>query len=237
MAVMVGKLPHCLLDLLWRREAGELDVEIPLVISNHDALREPVEHAGIPFLHLPVQSGSDKVLRAMRRKYTASAYLEKVAMLREAVPGLALAADIIVGFPGETEEDFLATLELVRRVGYQQLYHFIYSPRPHTTAAEAPPGEEVPRAVASSRLQRLIQVQGEIQTRVLERYVGRKLEVLVEGESAKGGGQLTGRSPHQAVVNFTPREGLPGPRPGEYVPVRIREARFTSLLGEDAREG
>ena len=144
-----------------------------------------------PHLHLPVQSGSDTVLKRMRRDYTAAGYAAKIAALRAAAPRVALTSDIIVGFPGETEDDFEATLRLVERVGYDNLYSFLYSSRPHTTARlkEVEWGE-VPHAIQLQRLDRLQEMQRRVSSAIMASAIGTDVEVLVEGPSRTDGERL-----------------------------------------------
>jgi len=179
-----------------------------------------------PQIHLPLQSGSTRILKAMRRTYTRERYLDRVALIREHVPDVALTTDIIVGFPGETEEDFARTLDVCEQVGYDGAFTFIYSPRRGTEAADL---RElfVAHEVAVERMERLVEV---VQRRALERaqrFVGRTLEVLVEGTSRTDPSRLRGRCPHGKTVNFT---GLA--EPGEIVPVAITGATSTTLSGE-----
>jgi tRNA-2-methylthio-N6-dimethylallyladenosine synthase len=175
------------------------------------------------FLHLPVQSGSDGVLRAMRRGYTVAGYLDKVARLRALVPEVALTTDIIVGFPGETEADFEATRALMAEVQYDSAFVFKYSPRPGTAAAGLP--DDVPRAVKEARNQALLALQGAISVEKLGRLVGREVEMLVEGRNRRG--QLTGHTRANAtVVCDGPDDWI-----GELVPVRVTRATPTTLIG------
>lgn len=180
-------------------------------------------------LHLPAQSGSDRVLQAMNRGYTRAAYLKKVARLRRSCPGMALSTDLIVGFPGETEADFQETLELVREAGFEAAFSFKYSPRPRTRAAEFP--DQVPEEVKSERLARLQALLSELTLAAHRRLVGQVREVLVEGDS-KRGGELTGRLRTNQVVNFA------GPRHlvGTLAQVEITEAHPHSLKGRWVRE-
>jgi tRNA-2-methylthio-N6-dimethylallyladenosine synthase len=190
------------------------------VIRAHAELESLCQH-----IHLPVQSGSTAVLRRMRRTYTRERYLERVALIREHVPDCAITTDIIVGFPGETEEDFQQTLEVAEQVGYDGAFTFIYSPRRGTEAATLP--EQVPHDVSVARMQRLV---GVVQRRAAERaqrFVGRELEVLIEGVSRTDPSRLRGRSRHNKVVNFT---GLGDP--GELVAVQISSATSQTLSGE-----
>jgi tRNA-2-methylthio-N6-dimethylallyladenosine synthase len=177
-------------------------------------------------VHLPLQSGSSRVLKAMRRTYDRERYMAKVQMLREHVPDVALTTDIIVGFPGETEDEFGATLEVVEEVGYDGAFTFIYSPRRGTEAAQLEGG--VPHEVAVARMERLVEA---VQRRARERgqrFVGRTLDVLVEGPSRTDPSRLRGRTRHNKVVNFA---GLAGA--GEIVPVEITEATSQTLAGEE----
>jgi tRNA-2-methylthio-N6-dimethylallyladenosine synthase len=153
-----------------------------------------------PHIHLPVQSGSDRVLKRMRRSYTRAVYLRKIDGLRRAVSDVAVTTDLIVGFPGETEEDFEATLSLVGEVGYDASYSFAYSPRPGTEAAGFP--DDVPPGVKKERLARLQSLQAEISLAKNRARIGTVEEILVEGVSLEGPGQLTGRTPHGRIVNF-----------------------------------
>jgi tRNA-2-methylthio-N6-dimethylallyladenosine synthase len=158
------------------------------------------EHANIcPYLHLPVQSGSDPVLRRMGRGYTRGEYLDLVGQLRRARPDLALSTDLIVGFPGETEDDFERTLDLVREVRFSEFYAFMYSPRPGTAAPRL--SDPVDPEVASERLQRLFQLQDEVQREINQGLVGKSMEVIVTGWGRQPGTQ-TGRTPCHRVVHF-----------------------------------
>ncbi len=158
------------------------------------------KHANIaPYLHLPVQSGADRVLRRMGRGYTRSEYLDLVGQLRRARTGLALSTDIIVGFPGETEEDFEQTLELVREVRFALVYAFKYSPRPGTAAPRL--DGAVDPGIADERLQRLFAVQDEIQREINAGLVGKDFEVIVTGWGKQPGTQ-TGRTPCHRVIHF-----------------------------------
>ncbi|HEY6691854.1 MAG TPA: tRNA (N6-isopentenyl adenosine(37)-C2)-methylthiotransferase MiaB [Solirubrobacteraceae bacterium] len=195
-------------------------------------MREDVilAHANLPsvceHIHLPLQSGSSTILKAMRRTYDRGRYMGRVALIREHVPDCALTTDIIVGFPGETEEDFAQTLEVAEEVGYDGAFTFIYSPRRGTEAARFTEGL-VPHELAVERMERLVEV---IQRRARERaqrFVGRTLDVLVEGASRTDASRVRGRTTHNKVVNF---DGLASP--GEIVPVRITAATSQTLSGE-----
>ncbi len=180
-----------------------------------------------PYLHLPVQSGSDRILRRMGRGYTRAQYVELAAALRQARPGLALSTDVIVGFPGETEEDFAATLSLVAATRFACVYAFQYSPRPGTAAPRL--DGAVDEATAARRLQRLFALQNEIQLDLNRELVGRSCEVLVTGW-AREAGVLAGRTPCHRVVNFA--AGAAPPAPGTLASVRITRAFPHSLGGE-----
>jgi len=181
-------------------------------------------------LHLPVQSGSDLVLARMNRTYTASAYLDLVGRLYAAMPGLALSTDIIVGFPGETEADFEATLELVRRARFDQAFTFIYSSRDGTAAASM--GPPVPREVAQNRFDRLVDEVQRLALEKNERLVGSVQRVLVEGASKRDATVLAGRSDGNKVVHAPVADGMPEDLAGTFVDVRITEAHTWFLAGE-----
>jgi tRNA-2-methylthio-N6-dimethylallyladenosine synthase len=182
-----------------------------------------------PHVHLPVQSGSDRILGEMRRRYTAAEYRGIVQRLRRSRSDIAITTDLIVGFPGETDADFEATLELVREVGFVDAYSFKYSPRPGTAAAERDPG--LSPELAQERLEVLQELQGGLTLAAHRARVGEETEVLVEGESRRRGGQVQGRDPYHRVVNLP--EDLAGSRVevGDLVVVRIVEATPHSLIG------
>ncbi len=182
-----------------------------------------------PHVHLPVQSGSDRILAAMRRRYSAAEYLEIVRRLRDSRPDIAITTDLIVAFPGETDADFEATLALVREVGFVDAYSFKYSPRPGTAAAEL--DLAISPELAQERLGILQRVLGELTLAAHRARVGDRTEVLVEGESRRRGGQLQGRDPYHRVVNLTRDPAGPRPGPGELVVARIVEATPHSLIG------
>jgi len=179
----------------------------------------------MPHLHLPVQSGSNEVLKKMNRKYTKETYLEKVRKLKEAVPGISLTTDIIVGFPGETEEDFLETISLVQEADFEGAYTFIFSPREGTPASRF-----VDSTPFSEKKERLLRLNKEINKGFLKgnkRFEGEIVEVLVDGTSAKDENVLTGYTPHNKVVNFL------GPKDliGKIVKVKIEKAYSWHLKG------
>jgi tRNA-2-methylthio-N6-dimethylallyladenosine synthase len=195
-------------------------------------MREDVirAHAELPALcehiHLPLQSGSSRILKAMRRTYDRERYMQRVAMIRELVPDCAITTDIIVGFPGETEDDFRQTLEVVEETRYDGAFTFIYSPRRGTEAADL--GEQVPHDVKRERMERLVPLVQRIQAERAQRFVGRTMEVLVEGRSRTDPDKLRGRTRHNKTVNFP---GLA--RPGELAQVEITGATSTTLAGEE----
>jgi tRNA-2-methylthio-N6-dimethylallyladenosine synthase len=176
-------------------------------------------------LHLPVQAGSNAVLKAMGRGYTREAYLEKVAALREALPGLGLTTDVIVGFPGETEEDFAQTMDLIERVRYDGMYSFKYSDRPGTRATAMP--DKVDPETAGRRLNDLQTRQKVISLEENRRLVGRRVEVLVESRGIRRPDQLTGRTRTHKIVNFVGPDHLVG----RLVSLDIVSAGANSLLG------
>jgi tRNA-2-methylthio-N6-dimethylallyladenosine synthase len=192
------------------------------VIRAHAELPSLCEH-----IHLPLQSGSSSVLKAMRRTYNRQRYLDRVAMIREHVPDCALTTDIIVGFPGETEEDFGQTLEVVEQVRYDSAFTFIFSPRRGTIAADLP--EQLPHAVKRERMERLVDAVQRIAAERAQRFVGRTMEVLVEGPSRTDAAKLRGRTRHNKTVNFS---GVA--QPGELVAVEITAATSTTLAGEES---
>jgi len=186
-----------------------------------------------PHVHLPVQSGSDRVLTRMRRRYTADDYKRLVERLRAARPDLAITTDIIVGFPGESDDDFAATLALVREVGFVDGFSFKYSPRPNTRAATFE--DEVPPEVASERLEQLLNLHRELTLAYHRTRVGDLCDVLVGGESRRGG-QASGRDPYHRVVNLAVTTDAQ-PAAGALLPVRVLEATPHSLIAEPVAPG
>ena len=194
----------------------------PPVIAAIAESRSVCEH-----VHLPLQSGSTRILKAMRRTYTRDRYLRLVSELREAIPDLALGTDVIVGFPGETEDDFRETLDVVEEVGYDSAFTFVYSPRSGTEAAQMT--DQVPEGVKRDRMERLVEVVQRIAAARNAARVGLVEEVLVEGPSRTDQALLRGRTRRNTTVNFA------GPgEPGELVPVRIEGATSTTLRGRTA---
>jgi tRNA-2-methylthio-N6-dimethylallyladenosine synthase len=191
------------------------------VIRAHAELPALCEH-----IHLPLQSGSSAVLKRMRRTYDRQRYMDRVALIREHVPDCALTTDIIVGFPGETEADFEQTMEVVEEVGYDSAFTFLFSPRRETEAAEM--DGQVPHPVKQERMERLVEL---VQRRAAERatrFVGRQMEVLVEGLSRTDPTRLRGRTRHNKAANF---EGTA--RAGDFVQVQIDAATSQSLRGTE----
>ncbi len=180
----------------------------------------------LPQFHLPVQSGNDEVLRRMNRHYTREKYLERVRALRSAVPGIGLSTDIIVGFPGETEEQFEDTMSLIREVRYDSAFTFIYSPRVGTVAAGMP--EQVPEEVSTERIKRLIALQEALQKETLCRFTGMAEEVLVEGLSRRSDQAVSGKGRHGVSIT------LPGDARdiGQIVPCRVTKIKNNTLMAE-----
>ncbi len=178
-------------------------------------------------IHLPLQAGSNKILKRMNRKYTKEEYLEKVEKLRSLCPEIAITSDIIVGFPGESEEDFLETLDMLEKVRFHEVFSFKYSDRPFTSARKFE--DKVSEEIKEARLRRVHEVQARITEEIYGSYVGKEVEVLVEGKSERDPQKLTGRTTTNVVVNFTaPRTDLEG----ALVKVLITEAGKHSLKGE-----
>jgi len=180
----------------------------------------------VDHLHLPVQSGSDRILRMMKRGYTAAEYEDKIRRLREIRPNISISSDFIVGFPTETDEDFQATMALIERVGFDQSFSFIYSPRPGTPAAQLV--DNVGHEVKSQRLQQLQAAINANAQRISQAMVGTVQTVLVDKPSRKDPRQLSGRTENNRVVNFDGHPRLIG----QFVQVRITEALPNSLRGE-----
>jgi tRNA-2-methylthio-N6-dimethylallyladenosine synthase len=178
----------------------------------------------MPYLHLPVQSGSDRILKAMNRKHTAAGYVALIERIRAARPDILLSGDFIVGFPGETEDDFARTMALVEEVNYGQAYSFKYSPRPGTPAAER---DQVEEAVKSERLARLQELLNAQQQAAQEAMVGREVSVLFE-KPGRMAGQMVGKSQYLHAVHVTD----PSVRAGEIRAVRITASAPNSLAGE-----
>ena len=177
-------------------------------------------------LHLPVQAGSNNVLKAMNRRYTREYYLEIVEKVRQEVPGISLTTDIMVGFPGESDADFADTLSLVEKAKFDSAFTFIYSPRKGTPATEMP--DQVPEEVKKERIYQLIELQNKVSLELNQALVGTQVEVLVEGVSKSDSQMLTGKTRTAKTVVFPGNQGLIG----ELVKVKITEAQTWSVVGE-----
>ena len=180
----------------------------------------------VSHLHLPVQSGSDRVLAAMKRNHTALEYKSKIRRLRELRPDISMSSDFIIGFPGETDADFEATMQLIETVGFDHSFSFIYSRRPGTPAADMP--DDVPPAVKKQRLARLQQRIQAMTAQISADMVGSEQRILVEGPSRKDPAQMAGRTENNRMVNFDAGKALIG----RFVRVRITGANPNSLRGE-----
>jgi tRNA-2-methylthio-N6-dimethylallyladenosine synthase len=198
------------------------DIQIDVVEAHRD-LASICDH-----IHLPLQAGSSKILKAMRRTYNRQRFLDRVAMIREGVPDVALSTDIIVGFPGETEEDFVETLEVCEAVQFDSAFTFIFSPRRGTEAATFTEGI-VPHEEKVERMQRLVEVIQRNAHERAQRFVGRSMEVLIEGPSRNDPTRLRGRTSHNKTVNF---EGFG--EPGTFTSVEITSATSQTLMGEQS---
>ena len=234
----------------WREPGGDLDfadlLDAVAAVPGVERLRfvtsyprdftpRMVERVGrhpniCPYLHLPVQSGSDRVLRRMARGYTVESYRRLAGSLREARQDLALSTDLIVGFPGETEEDFRGTMDLVRELCFSSVFAFKYSPRPGTAAPRL--GGDVEPEVADRRLQELLAAQQEIQRRLHRGLEGETFDVLVTGWG-RGAATQSGRTPCHRIVHFPAANG--GAPLGRVLPVVIERGNPNSLLGRPAR--
>ncbi len=179
-------------------------------------------------VHLPVQSGSTRMLDAMQRLYTREQYLERIAWMKSAKREISITTDVIVGFPGETEADFAETLDLLDEVGYDAVFAFKYSPRPNTPSLKL--DDAIPDEEKARRLEVLMARQREIQRVRYEKYIGTRCEVMVEGEN-KARGQYIGRTTHNKTLNFTAPQDA-NPKPGTYAPVVVTVSFPNSLLGE-----
>lgn len=178
------------------------------------------------FLHLPIQSGADPVLKRMGRKYSRQEYLDKIRMVRELIPDIVLSSDFIVGFPGETDEDFERTMEVIHGVRYDNVFSFKYSPRPGTAALRLK-DEPVPEDVASGRLERLQHAQEQIQLEKHQQMIGQQFRVLVESVSKRDQTRLTARTEGNHVVHFNAGRGAS--LVGQVVTVQVEEVTMASL--------
>ncbi|MBW8171694.1 tRNA (N6-isopentenyl adenosine(37)-C2)-methylthiotransferase MiaB [Ornithinimicrobium sp. Arc0846-15] len=192
----------------------------------------------MPTLHMPLQSGSDKVLKDMRRSYRSAKFLRIIEEVREAIPQAALTTDIIVGFPGETEEDFQATMDVVRASRFASAYTFQYSIRPGTPAAEMP--DQLPKEIVQERFVRLVALQKEISHQENQALMGQEVEVLVapvEGRKDAASGRMSGRSQDNRLIHFSIPEDAERPRPGDMVSVQITHAAPHHLVADSGIEG
>ena len=219
-------------ELLARVDAVDGVERIRYTSPHPKDMREDVirAHAELPSLcehiHLPLQSGSSAILKRMRRTYDRDRYMDRVAQIREHVPDCALTTDIIVGFPGESDGDFEQTLEVVDEVGYDGAFTFVFSPRRGTEAAEF--DDQLPHPVKRERMGRLVELVQRRARERAERFIGREMDVLVEGPSRTDPSRLRGRTRHNKTVNF---DGTASP--GELVSVEITGATSTTLAGTE----
>jgi tRNA-2-methylthio-N6-dimethylallyladenosine synthase len=195
----------------------------PDIVAAIDAVPTLCDH-----VHLPVQSGSTRVLAAMQREYSREEYLERIAWIKASRRPISITTDMIVGFPGETEEDFERTLSLAAEVGFDAVFAFKFSPRPNTPAISL--AGSIPEEEKSRRLQGLLDGQREIQRSNYARHIGQVLEAAVEGYNSQRG-QVIGRTSQNKTLNFTTSQPI-SPAPGSYVPVRITHSHPNSLVGE-----
>jgi tRNA-2-methylthio-N6-dimethylallyladenosine synthase len=193
------------------------------IVEAIDAVPSLCDH-----VHLPVQSGSSRVLRLMAREYTRAQYLERIGWIKGAKRSISMTTDVIAGFPGETAEDFEETLRLLDEVQYDGVFAFKYSPRPNTPAQTM--ADSIPEEEKSERLGILLERQREIQRANYEKHVGQVLETMVEGVNAARG-QVVGRTSQNKTLNFTTKQPI-APAPGAYVPVVVTKAFPNSLVGE-----
>ena len=219
----LGRLLHRLADIpgiarLRYTTSHPCDMDESLIAAHRDL------PALMPFLHLPVQTGSDRILAAMNRRHTRADYLDVLARVRDARPDMAFTSDFIVGFPGESEDDFRATLSLVDEVGFASAFTFKYSARPGTPAADM--AEQIPEDVKSERLQRLQAAIDRHYAAFRQRCVGRTFDVLFE-RHGRHPGQLAGRSPYLLPVQVI----APATMIGQVAAVTITEVRPNSLIG------
>jgi tRNA-2-methylthio-N6-dimethylallyladenosine synthase len=182
-----------------------------------------------PALHLPIQSGSDRILALMKRGYTADRYFERVDRLRQRIPDISITTDVMIGFPGETEEDFEATFRAVQRARCDSIYLFKFSPRPNTPAQSLP--GRIPAKLAQERFDRILSLQKEVTSKRYAEWIGRDAEVLVDGQSKKYPEKFCGRTPHNMVVNFA----AAGDYTGRLVRVKITQSGQYSLHGDILR--
>ncbi|MDQ2852882.1 tRNA (N6-isopentenyl adenosine(37)-C2)-methylthiotransferase MiaB [Dermatophilaceae bacterium Sec6.4] len=204
-----------------------------------DVIDAMAETANVmPSLHMPLQSGSDKVLKDMRRSYRSAKFLGIIDRVRASMPEAAITTDIIVGFPGETEQDFEQTLRVVREARFSSAFTFQYSIRPGTPAAELP--DQLPKAVVQERFMRLVALQEEVSWAENKRMIGREVEVLVspsEGRKDAASGRMSGRAQDNRLVHFAVPEGAERARPGDMVTVGVTYAAPHHLVADSGVEG
>ncbi|MDR2077551.1 MAG: tRNA (N6-isopentenyl adenosine(37)-C2)-methylthiotransferase MiaB [Rickettsiales bacterium] len=182
----------------------------------------------MPLIYIPVQSGSNAILKSMNRKYTREQYLDLICRIRESVKNIAFSSDFIVGFPGETEEDFMATVDLVKQINFSLSFSFKYSPRPNTTATKM--ANQIPEHIKSDRLRRLQTILNEQQIKFNRNYLGREVEILIENESLESGSLFFGRTPYfQPAIVKSCRRKLTN---GEIVRAKINHVTLRTLKGE-----
>lgn len=181
-------------------------------------------------IHLPIQSGSNEILRRMNRKYTVEQYLEIVEYIKEKMPDVGITSDIMIGFPGETEEDFLSTCDLVRKVRFSNAFTFVYSPRKGTPAANM---EQIPADIKKSRITRLVNLQNDITKELSDEYLGKVYEILVEDVNPKYPGTVCGRTDSGRLVTIKGETSLIG----SFIDVKITKSRSASLFGEILSKG
>lgn len=177
-------------------------------------------------VHLPIQSGSDAVLERMKRNYTLRSYREKIKRLRDAIPGISITTDIITGFPGETEDDFNLTMDILTEINFDSAFAFQYSKRPYSPARLYE--DQIPFAVGRERLNRVIELQNSITLSKNKECIGREFDILIEGESRKDKGKLAGRTRTYKLVHLTKETGI---QAGDIVRVKIRSATLSALQG------
>ena len=180
-------------------------------------------------IHLPIQSGSNEILRRMNRKYTVEQYLDIVDYIKEKMPDVGITSDIMIGFPGETEEDFIQTCELVKKVRFSNAFTFVYSPRKGTPAATM---EQIPADIKKSRITRLVKLQNDITKRLSDEYLGNTYEILVEDVNPKYPGTVCGRTDSGRLVTVNGDPALIG----SFCKVKITKSRSASLFGEIVKE-
>jgi tRNA-2-methylthio-N6-dimethylallyladenosine synthase len=198
-----------------------------------DAMAET--HNVMPQLHMPLQSGSDKVLKDMRRSYRSERYLGILDRVRAQIPNAAITTDIIVGFPGETEDDFLETMRVVRESRFAAAYTYQYSKRPGTPAAEM--ADQIPKEVVQERYERLMALVNEVALQENQKQIGAQVEVLVayEGRKDDATARMSGRTPENRLVHFEVPAGAETPRPGDMVTVVITQAAPYHLLADNQK--